>query len=183
MYRNTVFKILAAVIATVLLLVWLAGCPPAQRQYVSADGTFMAGRNRLYETSGEFDLRWEVKYPEKERGFDPSLNVSDQELAFNRCTWCHECGFEAAFDYASFGTDEWDPHYVGQEWAAPVERMRVKDGSMLNEKVAERIFKFLRDITLGVYDEEDDSKGAIEVEVTPEEMEEIRESVGDLPLE
>jgi hypothetical protein len=148
------------------------------REGNAEEGKFLAGRNKLYETTSEFDLRWEVVYPETERAFNPSINVSNQELAFNRCTFCHECGFEQAFDYANYGAEDWDPQYVGQQWAAPVERMRVKEGAMLNEQVAERIYTFLRDVTLDEYDEASDPRGAIEVEVDPEEFAEVRDSAG-----
>jgi hypothetical protein len=150
-------------------LLALAGCPPSQPLHPEERGTFLAAKNKLYDQNSEFDLRWNVVYPERSTQFNPSINVSNQELAFNRCTNCHECGFKPAFDYDNYGKPGWKPKYKGQQWQTIVERMNQKDGSMLNEQVANRIFMFLKDASLGKYDETADPKGALVVEVDPEQ--------------
>ncbi len=73
---------------------------------------------------------------------------------------CHDCGFPAAWDNENYGTEEWSPLYVGESWAPSVQRMRMMEGSLLNEKIADRIYSFLRLETLGEYDESKDDMGA-----------------------
>jgi hypothetical protein len=146
------------------LLVFLLGCPPEPPREAQEAGTFLLSKNKLYDIGSDFDLRWKVVYPATEKTFDPSTNISNKELAQNRCTICHECGFEKAFDYAHFGQPGWAPQYKGQRWSSSVERMVGKEGSMLNEQIAGRIFEYLRDVTLGKYDENVDPKGAMIIE-------------------
>ena len=171
---------LATVALTAILI---TGCPPNKPLDAQEEGTFVVSRNKLYDQSSDFDLRWTAVYPKKEEGFNPSINVSNQELTFNRCTSCHECGFKPAFDYDNYGKPGWDPRYTGQQWTTIVERMNQKEGSMMNEQVAQRVFTFLRDSTLGQYDETTDPGGAIVVEVDPDEAgrleAEATDSTGD----
>jgi hypothetical protein len=156
-------------VALIALPMLLTSCPPSQPLAKQEADTFTASKNKLCDASSEFDLRWNVTYPKGEAQFNPSLNVSDQELAFNRCTLCHECGFEKAFDYDNFGKPGWKPVYKGEQWQPIVSRMNQKEGALLNEQVSNRIYTYLHDVTLGKYDESKDDKGALVVEVNPED--------------
>lgn len=159
----------AAVLGLPLLV---AGCPPldstgANRGASEGEpGTYHFFANKLYDADAAFDIRDKVIYP---RGSDPPgdlrTNVSNRELAMNRCTRCHECGFKQAWDEENFGTAQWSPRYTGDEWTDPVRRMRVKEYTFLNEQIAERIYSYLRDETLGVYEEEEDTGAAVMIEV------------------
>jgi hypothetical protein len=124
------------------LVLLLCGCPPpddgSSRRADGADGTYLAEGNKLFDSEAPFDLRWTVVYPEREEGFNPELGISNRELTMARCTWCHECGFKDAFDYARYQSMEWKPRYVGEQWADPVRRMEGIDETMLNEHVATR---------------------------------------------
>src|SRR5688572_28715292 len=136
--------------ALVILLLLLCGCPPPDDGTTAgADGgvkgTYLAEGNKLFDAESPFDLRWTVVYPKRDEGFNPELGMSNRELAMARCTWCHECGFKDAFDYARYQSMEWKPRYVGEQWADPVRRMEGIDETMLNELVATRIYTFLRD--------------------------------------
>jgi len=171
------FNALAA--ATVLIL--LAGCPPEQATR-QAEGTYLAANSKMYGDDSQFDLRDTVVYPEaRNQGVtNPSLNVSDQELTIYRCTWCHECGFEAAFDWANYGTDEWSPRYVGEDWRAPLKRMMDKEDTMIQEEqIVERIYSFLHDSTLGTYEEAADDRGAVVVEIDNPPPDEGDAAAGD----
>jgi hypothetical protein len=163
-------------------LALLCGCPPDSRLQTEGEpdpeGKFIATSNKLYDRDSPFDIRWEVEYPANEAGFDTALNVSNRQLALNRCTWCHECGFKKAFDFARYGTMQWRPRYIGQQWSDPVDRMSRDDATMLNEQVATRIYTFLRDETLGLYDESKDEKGAIVVETKPSATPQVEPSPG-----
>lgn len=158
----------AATIFVVLLL--MAGCPPAQHvEQQTEEGTFLAAGNKLYSERDVFDIRDNVVYPEGKRrkGIEnPSTGVSDQELTMYRCTWCHECGFNEAWDWERYGSEGWDPRYVGEDWAPAVERMMQKENSLLQEEqIVLRIYSYLCDETLGEYDLAADVEGAIVVEV------------------
>jgi hypothetical protein len=154
-----------AVLLSFGLPLLLGGCPPSERLGgEQAEGTYLASANKLFDLDEPFDIHWTVVYPELDAP-DLSLNKTDRELTWIRCTLCHECGFEEVFDLARHGTPDWAPRYVGDQWAPVVQRMRVKEGSFLNEVIAQRIYTYLRDDTLGVYDESKDLKGAVVVEV------------------
>jgi len=154
-------------LAAVAFLVLLAGCPPPQAAK-EAEGTYLVANSKMYGDDDRFDLRDTVVYPEtrSEGVINPSLNVSDQELTIYRCTWCHECGFPKAFDWANYGTDKWSPRYVGEDWRAPLKRMMDMEDTMIQEEqIVERIYSFLHDSTLGTYEEVADDRGAVVVEV------------------
>jgi len=153
-----------------VVLLLMVGCPPAQRvEQQVEEGTFLAAGNKLYSERDVFDIRDNVVYPEGKRreGLEnPSTGVPDQELAMLRCTWCHECGFTEAWDWERYGSEEWTPRYVGEEWAPVAERMMQKENSLLQEEqIVRRIYSYLRDETLGEYDLAADVEGAIVVEV------------------
>jgi hypothetical protein len=148
-----------------LILIVATGCPPEKSLIRQEAGSFLVASNKLYDESSDFDLRWTAMYPKQNKSFDPSLNVSNKELSQGRCTRCHECGFRKAFDLDHYGQPTWAPVYKGNQWEPIVDRMNRKDASLLNEQVAERIFTYLRDVTLGKYDEANDNKGAIVVNV------------------
>lgn len=143
------------------LLLALYGCPPPPQPDVEAQGEFIAGSNKIFDRGDGFDIRDSITYPEtKTEGLaDTRLDISGRALAMARCTWCHECGFNEVFDVPTYGTPRWKPLYHGEDWAPVVERMRRKENSLLNEVIAERIFDFLRDSTLGKYDESKDTRG------------------------
>jgi len=158
---------LAAVGLLSVLLATLCGCPPRPAEE-DAEGQYLASSSKMYGNKSDFDIRDKVVYPEAAREglSNPSINVSDKELTFNRCTWCHECGFENAFDWEHYGTTEWSPQYTGQAWQAPIQRMmRMENSFIQEEEIAKRIYQYLRDETLGVYDESADDKNAVIVEV------------------
>ncbi|MBN2082819.1 hypothetical protein JW859_11530 [bacterium] len=158
---------LAALGLLLILLAALCGCRPRQAEEEVA-GEYLASSSKMYGNTSNFDIRDTVVYPEavREGLGNPSINVSDKELTFNRCTWCHECGFQAAFDWEHYGTQEWSPKYTGQAWQAPIQRMmRMENSFLQEEQIAKRIYQYLRDETLGVYDEEADDKNAIIIEV------------------
>jgi len=154
----------------------LSGCPPEtprvleerQLQQQAREGEYLYAANKLFETDSKLDIRDRVTYPKLVEFMDPSTNMSNRDLTFERCKVCHrECGFEGAFDKEHYGTAEWKPRITGQGWAPVIERMRVKENSYLNEVVAERIYNYLRDETTGKYDEAADEKGALVIEVDP----------------
>ena len=158
-------------------LLFAAGCPPAPVVEVE-EGKFLSSRNTLFDADREFDIRDTVIYPEGVKGGsmpDPSLNVSNRQLFINRCLWCHECGAPRAIDWVNYGTPQWNPRYIGGQWAVPVQRMRDKPNSFLNEQIAERIFTYLRDDTLGIYEEEEDESGKIIREVDEETYKKLQE--------
>jgi hypothetical protein len=157
------FSVLAATVGLALL----AGCPP-QRAAEETEGTYLVANSKMYGDDSQFDLRDTVVYPaaRNEGMINPSLNVTDQELTIYRCTWCHECGFQDAFDWPNYGTDKWSPRYVGEDWRAPLKRMMDKEDTMIQEeRIVERIYSFLHDSTLGIYDESADDRGAVRIEV------------------
>lgn len=163
--------------AALIILLPLLGCPPPKAAE-EAEGTYLAARSKMYGDDEAFDIRDTVTYPipRTEGVTNPSTAVSDQELTMNRCTWCHECGFQRAFDWENYGHEEWAPQYTGEQWAPVLQRMMDKEETMIQEEqIVQRIYEFLRDATLGVYDEEADDRGAVVVELDgppPEEGEE-----------
>lgn len=163
--RSGLFQLGGALAA----VAWVTfGCTPRTASYKECQvpGTFMASSNRLYEDDGDFDLRKTVVYYEPKAGIDPTpTNLPTPEFTRNRCSWCHECGFKSAWDVDNFGKPEWSPRYRGEAWRPIVQRMRVMDGSLLNEQIAERIYNYLRDESLGLYQPELDAKGAVVREV------------------
>ena len=153
-----------AVAASAVLLL-LAGCPPRSESQAAPSGVFVASANKLYDRGDGFDLRDRVIYPAvKGEGLESAdTNVMNRQLTMYRCMWCHECGFQQAFDVGQYGQPGWAPRYKGEQWRPVVDRMAAKDDSMLNEVLAERVYTFLRDSTLGIYDESKDTRGAVVV--------------------
>jgi|GEM_PF-2506925 len=175
----------AAWIALVVAVGLLAGCPPPPAT-TDEEGTYLVASNRLWGDEADFDIRDTAVYPEAAReGLqNPSIGVSDQELTMNRCVWCHECGFKDAFDWEHYGSAEWSPRYTGEDWAPVVQRMMIKENSFLQEEqIARRVYEYLRDDTLGVYDLEADPEGAIVVEVDelPGQGEDAEQAAEDEP--
>jgi len=171
-----VFTRLIEIGALLAAVACLAGCPPeGGDQPVAASnpnddgshGEYLAASNKLFDKDVRFDIRWKVKYESQENSFDPTINVDNRQLTFNRCNRCHECGFTSAFDLAHYSTKDWHPRYHGQEWANPIYRMQAKDNSFLNDALCERIYKFLREETSTGYDFGKDTKGAVTIEVDP----------------
>jgi hypothetical protein len=168
-------------LAALAALLMLAGCPPedaglSESAEEQASGTFLAAANKVYDDQRPFDLTWEVTYQAKKDSFDPSINVSNRELTISRCNGCHEeCGFNRAFDMEHFGTVEWNPYYKGDQWAGVVKRMSQKGSSFMNELLAERIYTYLKEETLGIYDESADPKGALTIAV--ENQETVKEMI------
>jgi hypothetical protein len=148
-------------LACIALLALLIGCPPPPPEDIAPKGVFLAASNKIYDRGDGFDIKDRIEYPEakKEGCQDVSTNITDRALAMARCTWCHECGFNEAFDVARYGKPGWSPYYRGEQWQPIVERMSKTENTLLNEVLAERIFNFLRDSTLGKYDESKDSRG------------------------
>ncbi len=155
---------LALWVASLLLL---SGCPPPRNDNAAADandtarasGTYMAAPNKIFDSASDFDLTWNVVYESKEKPFDPAINVSNRQLALNRCQQCHECGFKFAFDMEHFGTTQWQPRYKADEWSPVVKRMVDMPNSFMNEQIAERIYNYLNEETQGLYDESKDPRG------------------------
>jgi len=180
---------LAAFALIVLSVAVLTGCPPNDPPtYSDADGEYSVSSARLLGTDATFSIKDELIYPVRDREgiSDTSLNLTSKELTRVRCTWCHECGFEAAWDWDNYGSSNWSPQYKGEEWAPIVERMMRKEMSFLQEeKLVVRIFEYLRDDSLGVYDESGDDKGAVRIEVdelpTPVDPEMVIEPEEDAP--
>lgn len=154
------------------LLAWATiasiSCQPLERGDESVEGAYLVAGNKLFYSDEVFDLRLPAVYPTPKReGLqDPSVQVSDRDLTLNRCTWCHGCGFKAAFDWEHYGAANWNPRYRGQQWQPVLERMMQLENSFLQEEmIIRRIFKFLNDETTGQYDESVDPKGAIEIPI------------------
>ena len=166
--RRTLFDAIVTA-AVVMAVTLLAGCPPNEApKYNDEVGTYTVSKARLLGRDNTFSLKDELVYPEGiNRGMDTtSLNLTDKRLAEVRCSWCHECGFEEAWDWKNYGSSEWSPRYVGEEWGPIVARMKDKEMSFLQEElIARRIYEYLRDDSLGVYDETADDMGAVRVEV------------------
>lgn len=157
-------------LAAVLLL--LTACAPRPQTATDtkeqASDAFLVTSNTMRDAERTFDIRDRLVYPEQElEGLkDPSINVTDEELTLNRCSWCHGCGFEEFFDWDDYGTEDWEPQYAGEEWAPSVQRMMDKENAFLKEEmIVRRIYRFLHDVTLGEYDRETDNKGAVEIKV------------------
>lgn len=148
-------------LACTTMLAALTGCPPPKPENVASKGVFVAESNRIYDRGDSFDIKDRIEYPAtKTEGMqNASTDVTDRELAMARCTWCHECGFNEAFDVARYSKPGWSPYYRGEQWLPIVQRMRQLENSLLNEVLAERIFNFLRDSTVGKYDESKDRRG------------------------
>jgi hypothetical protein len=127
------------------------GCAPNSRAVHEA--IVRNGRGKPVELiqTEEFDIREAVVYPPAVSGkpSDDVDTVSWKTLARYRCTWCHDCGFKTAWDYAHFRIAGWNPKYRGAAWRPVVERMRSKEGAMLNDELAQRIADYLRDESLG----------------------------------
>lgn len=163
---------LAAAPASVMALAvaaLLSGCPPPEKANSAAPGEFIAESNKFLDFGDNFDIRDKVVYPETQtEGLsNPTTFVTDRKLTELRCTWCHECGFERAFDLERYGTAYWQPLYRGEMWKPIVQRMQRVENNMLNEVLAERIFNFLRDSTTGKYDESKDTHGGAIREAPP----------------
>lgn len=152
-----------------LILLALAGCNPLDSlsDEKVGESMYLVDRSRLFGNENDLGLKDILVYPASERKGpeNVSTNVSNKLLARYRCTWCHECGFTEAFDYANYGTDDWDPVYVGEAWRPVVQRMNDDDETLLNEQIAERIYSYLRDETLGIYDPDEDRAPEIRIEV------------------
>ena len=67
-----------------------------------------------------------------------------------------------------YGTDDWNPRYVGEQWQPVVQRMRQLENSLINETIADRIYSFLHDETLGEYDEAADQGATVVVDIDPD---------------
>jgi hypothetical protein len=161
--KRIVFEYLA-VLALVAVAAGMCCCAPSTPKYLAreAAGTYLISAQRPFGVDdGDFDIRKTVKYPETVKPvFNSDLLVSNRQLTTYRCAWCHECGFPQAWDLANVGKPDWHPRYKGTAWQPIVQRMSVMDGSMLNEEIADRIYSYLRDASLGVYDESKDPHGA-----------------------
>jgi hypothetical protein len=147
-----------------LVAACLGSCAPRVSRYktAQADGTYMLAANRLYEDDGDFDLRKQVVFFEAEHRHEiAGLDAPTPELTLNRCGRCHECGFNKAWDRDNLNTTNWKPRYRGEAWAQVVQRMRIMDGALLNEQLANRIYAYLRDASLGIYNEQDDPRNAV----------------------
>jgi hypothetical protein len=169
MMRRTVFEYLA-VLALGAVIAGACCCAPHQDRFkaAEAEGTYYAQSNRLYDDDGDFDIRKKVVYDKVVAAtFNSELQVSNKQLTTYRCTWCHECGFPQAWDIKNVGKPNWHPRYRGEGWEPIVYRMSLIEGSMLNEEIADRIYKYLRDESLGKYVEANDPKGAIVREAKP----------------
>src|SRR5262249_27238260 len=154
MKYRVVFEWLAA-LALLLVVAGACCCAPMTPRYKQqqASGEYMVASDRLYQDDGAFDLRKKVVYAQTEgTTFNSDTNVSNKLLTTYRCTWCHECSFPKAWDIEHVGQPGWQPRYRGKDWEPAVRRMRVMDGSMLNEQIADRIFSYLRDESTGKYD-------------------------------
>ena len=159
-----------ALAATAVAILLVTGCPPRSESQSAPAGVFVASVNKLYDRGDGFDLRDRVIYPAvKGEGLENAdTNVTNRQLTMYRCTWCHECGFKQAFDAGHYGQPGWAPRYKGEQWRPVIDRMVSKDDSLLNEVLAERIYTFLRDSTLGLYDESKDTRGAVVIKAPPE---------------
>jgi hypothetical protein len=150
-----------SVLACLAVLALTTGCPPPKPENVATKGVFLAATNKIYDRGDGFDLKDRIEYPEvKQEGLQTvSTDITDRALAMARCTWCHECGFNEAFDVARYAKPAWNPIYRGEQWLPIVQRMRQMENTLLNEVLAERIYDFLRDASLGKYDESKDRRG------------------------
>jgi len=160
--------------AAIAALTVFANCTPLKSSRDNSKGKFEVSNASIYEQNSEFSLLDEVVYPKQtEKTFDSRINVPDKYLTLGdatrsvRCTRCHECGFEQAWDMDHYQTPDWNPRYRGDEWKPVVQRMRAMENSLINEKIADRIFNFLRDETLGKYDPTEDTGPQAVVEVEP----------------
>jgi hypothetical protein len=172
--NRTLFNPLVC-LGALLALALCVNCTPLKSSRSSSTaGKFEVSNASIYEQSGEFSLLDEVVYPDRNsKPFDPRINVTNKYLTLasgtrsSRCTRCHECGFEQAWDMENYGTEEWDPKYVGEQWKPVVQRMRMLENSLINEKIADRIYSFLEEETLGEYDEAADQGATVVVDVDP----------------
>lgn len=168
-YRLKRLLIDTAVLAALGLTVLNAtGCPPAQQSSNYTPGKFIAGGSGIWGGDSDFNITDTVEYPTvQQTGMrTASMNIPDSELAMVRCEHCHECGFLQAWDWENFGSSKWSPTYVGEAWLPIVSRMMRLDNSFLQEEgLATRVYEYLRDESLGIYDPAADDKGAIIVEV------------------
>jgi hypothetical protein len=158
----------AAAIGLLAMLALLAGCPPLKQAKTVVEGKYLVLQNKLYSSEDPFDLKLEAVYPEPKTDglISPELNVSDRELTMYRCTWCHECGFKAAWDWEHLGGTDWKPKYTGEQWQPVVARMMNLENSLLQEEgIVKRIYHYLHDESLGIYDETKDRRGAIVINV------------------
>ncbi|MCB1218537.1 hypothetical protein KDL44_14225 [bacterium] len=151
------------------LLFLAVSCNPliSSRQEQVGQSQYLVDDARLYSNDGDLGMKDILTYPKSVRKgpVNVSTGVPNRDLTIYRCTWCHECGFTRAFDYENFGTDEWNPQYVGEAWRGSVQRMNDRDETLLNEQIAERIYTYLRDVTNGTYDPDSDTRPATRIEV------------------
>lgn len=162
--NHTLFKPFT-ILAALLALALFANCTPLKSSKTAAnEGKFEVNNASIYEQSGEFSLLDTVVYPEQTfKPFDSRINVPNKYLTLGddkhsgRCNRCHECGFDDAWDTKHYQTPQWNPRYKGEEWKPVVQRMRKLNLSLLNETIADRIYSFLHDETLGTYDASKDT--------------------------
>jgi hypothetical protein len=138
----------------------LWGCTPEPIERADTKpGHFTWDNTKLFASQEPFDLRLTVDYvqPRRDGLSDPAVfGISDRELTMRRCTWCHECGFQKAWDWEHYGSTAWKPVYTGEQWQPVVARMMNKDNSFLQEEqIVQRIYRYLRDDSLGNYKEAD----------------------------
>lgn len=154
---------------------------PPRQDVAEPEGVYVVSKNRIADNDGQFNITDKLIWRELvEKGYDPSLDMTNKQLTlgtestYSRCTRCHECGFKEAWDWENYWgenrTEDWNPTYSGEEWRPVVNRMRKYEGAHLNESIGDRIFSFLRDETLGVYDEASDPKGAIMLNRPPDDL-------------
>ena len=157
-----------AVGVLILAVVMVTGCPPMERSRKDKPGEYTVSSDKLLGRDNSFIISDTLVYKTvvREGMKHTRTDVTDRELAMVRCEWCHECGFLKAWDWENFGSDDWNPAYVGEEWGPIVVRMKDLDNSFLQEEMlALRVYEYLRDETLGVYDEAADDKGATVIEL------------------
>lgn len=161
----------AAVLSLLGAIYALGSCQPLPRAQTptAKAGTYMVSEGKLFLSDDVFDLKYQAVYPQpKQDGLtNPTIyGITDRELTMYRCTWCHECGFKQAWDWDHYGSKDWKPRYRGDQWQPVVERMMKMENALLNEEqIVRRIYKYLYDDSLGKYNEGQDTKGAVEVEV------------------
>ena len=167
-YRKRILFSHAAAVGLLAALAIFAGCPPMKQAKTAVEGKYLVRHDKLYSSEDPFDLKLEAVYPKPviDGMISPDTNVSDRELATYRCTWCHECGFKAAWDWEHLGSPDWKPKYKGEQWQPVVARMMNLENSLLQEEgIVKRIYRYLHDESLGIYDEAKDRRGAIVIDV------------------
>lgn len=159
------------VCCTILLIVLAPGCKPLPaKKYSDIEGVYIVTAARAFDSDSQFDIRDTPIWPPPGSAGPIATTVTDKELTLGdgrnhgRCLHCHDCLFPSTWDADNYGTPNWSPKYTGKEWAPSVQRMRMKNNSLMNEKLADRIYEFLRLETLGEYDESTDDKGAFVIQ-------------------